>query len=247
MSSIVDPVLGEPAAVVKLEPDPVLVVADYHAGLESELRAEGVELPSHAEERRERLLDLIAETGVKEVIVLGDLAHWISEPAGAELHELTVLLESLPDDVELRLAKGNHDGMIESQLPIEVSESTGMLRDNVAFIHGNTWPDPAIADTDIICMGHEHPVVRLEDEVGGRQIKQVWLRGEVNAEPFVEQLDCDWFEAELIVFPAFNQLASGTWVNIPEQQFLSPFLPEAFRTADTFLLDGIRLGPYNKV
>lgn len=247
MSTLVDPILGEPAAIVELDPGPVLVIADYHAGLESELRAEGVELPSQAEERRERLLDLIAESGVEEVIVLGDLAHWISEPAGAELHELTVLLEALPEGVELSLAKGNHDGMIESQLPIHVSDSTGMFRDNVAFVHGNTWPDPAIADVDVICMGHEHPVVRLEDEVGGRQIKQVWLRGEVDAEPFVEQIECEWFDAELVIFPAFNQLASGTWVNIPEQQFLSPFLPAALKNADTFLLDGIRLGPYQEV
>jgi metallophosphoesterase superfamily enzyme len=53
--------------------------------------------------------------------------------------------------------------------------------------------------------------------------------------------------SELVVFPAFNDLVGGTWVNVPEQGFLSPFLPEGLVGGEAYLLDGTRLGDYRQV
>jgi len=81
----VEPVVGEPAAVADLGDRRLLLVADVHAGIEVGLRYErGVELDSRADERRERLCGLIAETDADRLVILGDLAHRIAAPEGDE-------------------------------------------------------------------------------------------------------------------------------------------------------------------
>jgi len=97
-------------------------------------------------------------------------------------------------------------------------------------------------------MGHEHPVVRLEDEVGGRRKERVWLRGSLLAAPFEAHYDRSLeVDADLVVFPAFNDRSGGTWVNVPGQSFLAPYLPDAAAALEAFLLDGTRLGPYREI
>ena len=48
----VEPVHGRPAATVTADGQQLLVVADYHAGIESVLRTDGVEIETRAERRR---------------------------------------------------------------------------------------------------------------------------------------------------------------------------------------------------
>ncbi|MEF8839990.1 MAG: phosphoesterase, partial [Haloarculaceae archaeon] len=52
---------------------------------------------------------------------------------------------------------------------------------------------------------------------------------------------------ELVVFPAFNALSGGTWVNVAGQEFLAPFLPEGLADGEAWLLDGTRLGPFEAI
>ena len=70
----------------------------------------------------------------------------------------------------------------------------------------------------------------------------------VDPEPFEDYYeDCPEIDGELVVCPAFNDLSGGTWVNVEGQTFLSPFLPNALEEGDAYLLDGTRLGPYDRV
>lgn len=254
---VLEPVPDEPAAVATVVGDRALVIADYHAGVESALRYEqGVEVPNRAGERRGRLFDLLAETEPDRLIVLGDLMHSIGGPGGAERGELEVLFESLPGDLPVTLVKGNHDGDIESWLSgIEVIPGAGVRLGEVGFTHGHTWPDRTVLEGSVVCLGHEHPFVSIEDEVGGRRLEPVWLRGRADPEPFQDRSEYDglsWLggddEApEIVVFPPFNRLVGGTWVNVPEQSFLAPYLPAGAPDADAYLLDGTRLGRYRSV
>lgn len=237
----VEPVPGAPAAIAGLDGERALVIADYHAGIETELRYEGLEVESRATERREQLLALIKETGADRVIFLGDLAHWIGEPVGAELEEIQALLEAVTDLVPSLLVKGNHDGEIEDAIDIPVTDSAGIRIGDVGFVHGHTWPASETVQADIVCAGHEHPAVRLEDDVGGRRVERVWMRGPLLPAAFE---DGEGIDAELVVFPAYNELVGRTWVNVDGQGFLAPYLPEAFAEAQTYLLDGTRLGSY---
>lgn len=256
----VEPVPGAPAATVDSPDGRALVVADVHAGIEAGLRREGVELASQADERRETLLSLVAETDPDRLLVLGDLGNAIGTPQRDEREELDRLVSAITDRVPLTLVKGNHDGEIESLLAdregVTITDGLGVRLGSVGFAHGHTWPAPDVLAAETVCIGHEHPVVRLEDEVGGRRKERVWLRGAIDPGPFEDQysdsspMDDDLLgqiDGELVVFPAFNDLSGGTWINVAGQSFLSPFLPDGLADGTAYLLDGTRLGPYEQI
>ena len=255
----IEPVPGDPAATVDLGTERALVIADYHAGIEAGLRYErGVELPNNAAERRRRLLSLLDSTGVDRLVVLGDLGHELGEPEGVEREELDALAEAVVDDrgIEITIAPGNHDGDLDALFGdregVTILPASGGLLGGesgaVGVVHGHTWPDPELLSASTICMGHEHPQVKLEDSVGGYRVEQAWLRGRVTPDALVDENPSAHADApELVVFPAFNNRSGGTWVNVEGQEFLAPFLPDAFVDADCYLLDGTRLGPYRGV
>ncbi|ELY82365.1 metallophosphoesterase [Natrinema gari] len=261
----VEPVPGEPAATAAIGPERALLVADYHAGYESGLRYErGVDVPSRAPDRRERLSALLERTDPDRVVVLGDLMHSIGDPGGAERGELEVLFESFPSDLAVTVVKGNHDGRIETWLgespdidaTVEVVDGAGVALGAVGVCHGHTWPSRAVLESDAICLGHEHPCVRLEDTVGGSRVERAWLRGRLDPAPFRDRPEYEgvsWLERAdesppaVIVVPAFNELVGGTWINVAGQSFLSPFLPAGLADGEAYLLDGTRLGPYESV
>ena len=260
--ALVEPIPDRPAATARLNGERALVIADYHAGIEAALRYEhGVEVESRAADRRERLRELLDRVDPDRIVFLGDLMHSIGGPGGAERGELEVLLESLERPVTV--VKGNHDGGIEAILEearerppgpgpsigdVTVTGGGGARVGGVGFVHGHAWPAPDVLSTEVVCVGHEHPHVRLVDEVGGRRVEPAWLRGPIAREPFDARYDdLDWpASSELIVVPAFNDLVGGTWINA-EGEFLAPFLPDALADGEAYLLDGTRLGPYDRV
>jgi metallophosphoesterase superfamily enzyme len=251
--ALVEPVADAPAAVADCGNERALVVADYHAGIEAGLRYErGVELRSDANNRRERLLALCDRVDPDRVVVLGDLIHRIGDPVDADDDEVATLLAAL--DVPMTLVPGNHDGGVADAYGdrIEVADAGGLRRGDVGFVHGHTWPDRTVLGAATVCIGHEHPQVRLEDEVGGGRTEKGWLRGRLRIEPFADHLGVDpaalaWRQPELVVFPAFNDRSGGTWINVEGQSFLSPMLPEALVDGEAYLLDGTRLGAYRRI
>jgi len=278
-SDPVAPIPDAPAALVETDPtrgEHALVLADYHAGLEAGLRREGVSVPTQAADRREQLHSLLDDTPVERVVFLGDLAHSIGDPRDEEREELEELFETVADRVSITIVKGNHDGGIEGVVEragiegVSVTPTAGTRLGGVGFVHGHTWPAPEVLDAPIVCVGHEHPAVRLTDSVGGQRIERAWLRGTLNRRPFdardreigdgeTEEDDASEAEVsdgdrtgprpdgELVVFPAFNDLLGGTWINVPEQDFLAPFLPDGLADGQAYLLDGTRLGDYRRV
>ncbi len=252
----VEPVPDEPAAVVTPDRggragERLLVVADYHAGIERGLRYErGVELESKADERREHLLSLLHTERPDRVVVLGDLAHRIGSRSRVETDELEALLEAVTARVPLTLVPGNHDAELADELdvPLDVAPPTGLLVGDAGLLHGHTWPDPELLSASVVCMGHEHPAVRLTDDVGGSRVERAWLRGPLVSDPFEDRSEVPtWGAPELVVFPAFNEYSGGTWVNVEGQGFLSPFLPGGLSAGDVYLLDGTRLGAYQRI
>jgi putative SbcD/Mre11-related phosphoesterase len=251
----VEPLPRQPAAVADLGDERALVVADVHVGIEAALRYErGVELPSDAESRRERLLSLLADTAADRLVVLGDLGHRIGDPKGDELAELNTLVDAVTDRVAMTLVTGNHDGGLADVVAdrVDVTAGSGVRLGDVGFVHGHTWPSEAVLAASTVCMGHEHPTVRLTDAVGGSRTEKAWLRGSLSRDVFAEGLgvdatDLDWPDPELVVFPAFNDRSGGTYVNVEGQAFLSPFLPEGLVDGEAYLLDGTRLGDYRRV
>ncbi len=247
----IEPVPGEPAAIADLGDERALVLADYHAGIEAALRDErGVSIESQAADRRERVLDLLAQTGVDRLLVLGDIAHSFGGPHGAERGEIEVLVERVTERVPLTLTKGNHDGGIEAILDdrpgVTVVGAEGVRIEDVGVAHGHAWPAADVMAAPTVCIAHEHPQVRLTDRVGGRRIEPVWLRGRLDPAVFEERYPTVRADGSLVVMPAFNNLVGGTWINEADD-FLSPFLPEGLAEGEAYLLDGTRLGNYRDV
>jgi len=244
----VEPVHGQPAATARAAGERLLILADYHAGIEAVLRSEGVEIADGATDRRERLRSLLDRTDPDRLVLLGDFSHAIGEPWDAERDELAALFSAI--EVPVTLVKGNHDGEIEPLLSgvdsdVTVTPAGGTRIGTVGFVHGHTWPDPDALAGEVLCVGHEHPTVRLEDDVGGRRLERVWLRGGVDRATFAARGDgVEVSATEMIVFPAFNDLSGGTWINVPDAEFLSPFLPAGLDGGEAYLLDGARLGAY---
>jgi metallophosphoesterase superfamily enzyme len=266
----VEPVVGEPAAVADLGDERTLLVADVHAGIEAGLRYErGVELADGADERRSRLLELIAATTPDRVVVLGDLVHRIGAPDGDEQEELEALVAAVTERVPLTLVEGNHDAGVAEAVAsaIDVVDPRGGILGgddasrgvSIGVLHGHTWPDPALWQADVICVGHEHPQVRLEDAVGGSRTARAWLRGPLLPAAFAgsgDEAESDEADVgrsfagdppELVVFPAFNERSGGTWINVAGDDFLAPFLPDGLAAGDAYLLDGTRLGDFRSV
>jgi len=245
----VEPVPGEPAAIAEISADRrALIIADYHAGLEAALRRQGIEADSRGDDRLGHLLALLDETAPDRVVFLGDLAHWISRPAGQELEELETLIDAITERVSAILVKGNHDGEFGDELDIPVTDSGGMVLGDVGFVHGHTWPAPEVLTADVVCIGHEHPAVRIEDRVGGGRVERVWLRGHLAPAAFDRDgVETTGIDGELVVFPAFNSLVGSTWINLAAKSFLAPFLPDGLTEGEAHLLDGTRLGPYRSV
>lgn len=275
----VEPIIGEAAAVADLGEVRALLVADVHAGIEAGLRYErGVELDSRADTRRDQLCALIDETAAERLVVLGDLAHRIGQPQGEERSELATLIRAITDRVPMTLVEGNHDSGVAAAFSetIDVIGPAGGLlapdgtladpssttgdddsrvgcQPSVGVLHGHTWPNPALLGADIVCMGHEHPQVRLADTVGGSRVERAWLRGSIDPSSFIEEPRTDAAAVdqstlpELVVFPAFNERSGGTWTNVDDHGFLAPFLPDALADADAYLLDGTRLGAFQEV
>ena len=279
---LVEPIPGERAAAVDVDGERAVFVTDYHAGYEAALRYErGLDVPGRAAERRRRLLELLERVDPDRLVILGDLMHSIGDPGGAERGELEVLFESFPGDLDVVVVKGNHDGVIETWLvpdedvgepgrsttspsgasshpSITIVPGAGAALNGVGVCHGHTWPAPEVLEADVVCLGHEHPCVRLVDEVGGSRVEPAWLRGRLDPGPFrsrpeyeevawLDESDSKGHGPRIIVFPAFNELVGGTWVNVEGQAFLSPFLPDGVANAEAYLLDGTRLGPYRSV
>ncbi len=248
----VEPIPDEPAALVDCEGDRALVVADYHAGIEAGLRRDGVELDSDADGRLAALTGLLDRTGPDRLVVLGDLGHAIGSPGRTEREEIESVLAAAAERVPVTVVPGNHDGALDELVGeydrISLAPGQGTRLGEVGFAHGHTWPDPEVLAAEVLCLGHEHPVVRLEDEVGGWRVERVWLRGAVDPAPFRSQHDDgEPVPEELVVFPAFNDRSGGTWINVPGRDFLSPFLPAALADGQAYLLDGTHLGAYEQV
>ena len=244
---MLEPVPEKPVAIADCGTERALVVADYHAGIEVGLRRDGVELDSRAKRRRERLLGILGGVSVDRVVFLGDLGDSIGDPGREERTEIRELLDAVTADSPATVVKGNHDGGIEPVVGgidgVEITGGEGIRIGDVGFSHGHTWPAGSVVSAPLVCTAHEHPLVRLSDAVGGRRTERVWLRGRLDASglPGTDDAVGD----RLVVCPAFNDLSGGTAVNEADG-FLSPFLPDALADGEAYLLDGTRLGPYER-
>jgi len=176
-----------------------LIIADLHLGYEVSMAREGFYLPRVFNEVVGRLKSLLERERPKILVVDGDLKHSFV-PEWREREELRAFVEEVGPLVdELILVRGNHDvgTLWLRELGVEIVDEFELA--GWKLVHGHK-----LVDGERFIIGHEHPSIRLRDEVGALVKVPVFLMGE-----------------KLIVLPAFSPWAYG---NDVLREIVSPFL-----------------------
>lgn len=186
-----------------LREERALVVSDLHLGFEGALAEQGVSIPRF--QRRvilERLGKMLDRVKAEKVIVAGDFKHEFSRNLTDEWIEVKQVLRFLRDRVTPVLVRGNHDNYLATilgDLNLPLHDRFDIAGHTI--IHGHE----EVSTLHPIVMGHEHPAVKLKDDLGAVVSVPAFLVTE-----------------QLIVLPAFSPLALG--VDVSSYPYLSPIL-----------------------
>ncbi len=180
-----------------------LAISDLHLGYEGALQEAGVAIPRRQKGvMLERLDRLLSRYEPARVIVNGDFKHEFSRNLEDEWKDVQDVLDFLRKRTVPVLVRGNHDNYL---MQILMKKGLDLHRKlelgGFTFVHGHD--DPGVSGP--IVLGHEHPAVKLRDELGAV----------ISLPAFVVQED-------VIILPAFSPLALG--VDVTERPKMSPLL-----------------------
>ena len=180
-----------------------LVISDLHLGFEGALAEQGVSIPRF--QRRvilERLGRMLDRVKAEKVIVAGDFKHEFSRNLTDEWIEVKQVRRFLRDRVSPVLVRGNHDNYLATILG-----DVGLILQERADVGGYTivHGHEEVSTLHPIIMGHEHPAVKLKDELGA-----------------VVSVPAFLVTDRLVVLPAYSPLALG--VDVSSYPYLSPIL-----------------------
>lgn len=218
-------VIGEPAIKIRN----VLVIADLHLGIEHELLQKGVWI-DQSNEIVERIENLLKITKAKKLLILGDVKHNVPFIKRVEEKIVPKVMRKISSLASVSIVPGNHDGKITELLPskIEVLDPKGLVIGNTLFLHGHAKPKCCKARTIVI--GHNHPLIKMRDELGAHYVEKAWIIGKHKETG-----------QEVIIMPAFSNLVGGIHINEveSEDELLGPIAKKIdLKNAECYLLDG---------
>jgi metallophosphoesterase superfamily enzyme len=228
-----------PAVVISGD-ERVLVIADLHFGIESDLDRHGIHVPSRSEERLERVMTCVGSARPDLLLLLGDVKHTVPGTTRQEFRELPGILDALRSETVVRVIPGNHDPGIARFLDDrELLPAAGTVIDGVAYLHGHAAPT-AEAIGRLVVAGHHHPVASLRDSVGCSLRAPAYLLGEVDEQALgIGRNDqSGQGDTRVLLIPAFNEYAGYDLLLTMKKPF-SP-LSRCIRkeSAEVFLADG---------
>lgn len=188
---------------LNLRAEGTLVISDLHLGFEGALAEQGVSIPRF--QRRvilERLGAMLDRSRAERVVVAGDFKHEFSKNLVDEWVEVKQVLRFLAERVTPILVRGNHDNYLATilgDLGLELRDRADV--GGYTIVHGHE----DVSTLAPIVMGHEHPAVKLKDELGAVVSAPAFLVSE-----------------RLVVLPAYSPLALG--VDVSSYPYLSPIL-----------------------
>src|SRR2546427_2734992 len=146
-----------------LREERALVISDLHLGFEGALAEQGVSIPRF--QRRvilERLGQMFDRTKAEQVIIAGDFKHEFSKNLVDEWVEVKQVLRFLKDRVTPVLVRGNHDNYLATILG-DLNLSLNARADVGGYTIVHRHEEGSTLHPIII--GHEHPAVKLKDEL----------------------------------------------------------------------------------
>ncbi len=269
MFSFVD---NEPALMLQVDSEKILVVSDLHIGYERTLADKGVKIPSLAPRLYEKLEQIIFRQRPDRVMLSGDIKHGTMKLLPHEWMDVPEFFEKLLSlGIPIEVVPGNHDGGLMHLLPREVvlhSPRGAVTRSQkkVLVTHGHTWPTPAGLSADLVVMGHNHFSVEFRETSGVRAVEPVWVVAHWNPEKmaaeflhsssikyqgdaqaaFQQRFGFEVSNPVIIIVPAFNPMLGGMKINRSSKgRYISPILqPEVvdMQQAEIYLLDHTYLG-----
>ena len=196
----------------------LLVVSDIHLGLEGTMTADGNYVPKfQLDELLEDLQQAQKLTEASRILVNGDLKNEFTTSRFTERNEIKDFLGFLDENFEETIIiEGNHDAFVDATAnKYDLDVKKYHLEDGVLFTHGHISVDELDLEDDFETMviGHEHPALRLEDDIGIKEKIPCFLYGELNE------------GGNIIVLPAFAKVSRGNDINyIPQRELLAPVL-----------------------
>jgi len=233
------PISNEPALFINKK---ILVVADLHIGIESELREQGINTASQTQTMTNRLIALFKKYKPKEIILLGDIKHNIPSSTIQERKDVRNFLETIQTHGIIHIIPGNHDGNLQkiSPLDIIIHPSDGFVLENLGFVHGHRWPSKEIMRCDQIIIAHTHPTIMLTDRLGHKNFEPCWIKGNFLDSKLKEKY-LGSASPKILIMPAFNPLCGGIAAN---QEGITGPIGKIIdmENAEVYLLDGSALG-----
>ncbi|VFJ12726.1 metallophosphoesterase [Candidatus Nitrosocosmicus franklandus] len=209
-----------------------LTISDVHIGCEDRIRRAGVLInpQENINSLVETLMTVHKDTGVSNLIILGDVKSSTNVISRSEWHTVPDFFRSLLNNFEVYIIPGNHDGNLSQLLPTDINLmlARGMQVDDILFIHGHSVPK-ITPNVKKIISGHLHPTLRKEGSI--IHGKRVWIRILLsNGEyiPIASHIS-DAGRIEVIILPHFNDLLdffynSHKRKNVSNKKSKLPFL-----------------------
>ena len=114
----------------------------------------------------------------------------------------------------------------------------------VGLFHGHAWPSSRVIASDLLVMGHIHPVIRFYDRSGLWTTFQIWIKTDCDGSGlardylrskkiksrdaprkiFKDRFGQEITAPKLIIMPAFNELIGGLSINNMKRRIRGPLL-----------------------
>ena len=211
-----------------LEDEKTVVAADLHLGFEAVAASDGAYFPRRQKPMLLRRLGAILEKHRPELfIIAGDFKHNFNRNLRQEMDEVEEVLDLLSSRTDVAVVRGNHDNFLRSILAEGTPFPESLEIGQFVVSHGHKEPGPGGVRNAIRIIAHEHPSLKMRDQIGAQASAPAFLWDELS---------------QTLVLPALSPLARGT--DILGGRFISPVvrrmdrgLMRIFAVTGTGLLD----------
>lgn len=226
-------------ACVFLKDISTLIIGDLHIGYEIELKKLGINV-AYLDKIKEDIIFCKNKTNSENIVLLGDTKHSIGIPKNkTELNNLLNFFDFLLKNFQkVYVVKGNHDGLLEEILDIDIKKglkifsSRGFSIKKYGFFHGNAFPLESVIKSKTIFCSHVHPKTFLPKEEKYFEIR-VFL--------IYKLKESYGKNKKLIVLPPFSSLIAGKDIDgsMEEESIFSKLVDT--ESLEILTLNGLKL------
>ncbi|WP_332247385.1 metallophosphoesterase [Methanocaldococcus infernus] len=196
------------------------LLSDLHLGFDISFLETGANFPTFQKDTIfNKILEIVEKYKVKTLILNGDIKHNFI-PIEKEIRLVKDFIASLEEYADLILIRGNHDTYLTKIFEVHEYFKLGKY----IICHG----DKKLEEEGFFIIGHEHPSIKLRDEVGAIYKFPTYLIGK-----------------EIIVLPNFNPLSPGNDLinNYPS----SPMLKKSYEELEAIAITEAGLLNFGKI